>query len=186
MFCGPKEQETCEVEKLGCEGCHYFNDKNKGDFKMRKFEYVNRVLSTGYEMKEPNFNLPVRGTKNSGGYDFFAMEDIILEPNQITYVPTGVKCKMQDDEILILANRSSNPKKKGIILASGINIIDADYYGNEDNDGEISLILQNITSEPVKINKGDKTVQGVFLKYLLTENDNVNNERISGIGSTGK
>ena len=152
----------------------------------RKFEYVERVTSTGYEMKEPNFNLPVRGTKNSGGYDFFAMEDIILEPNKITYVPTGVKCKMQDDEILILANRSSNPKKKGIILASGINIIDADYYGNEDNDGEISLILQNITSEPVKINKGDKTVQGVFLKYLLTENDNVNNERISGIGSTGK
>ena len=65
MFCGPKEQETCEVEKLGCEGCHYFNDKNKEDFKMRNFEYVNRVLSTGYEMKEPNFNLPVRKTKKS-------------------------------------------------------------------------------------------------------------------------
>ena len=152
----------------------------------RKFEYVNRVISTGYEMKEPGYKLPERSTKNSGGYDFFAMEDFILEPNKITYIPTGIKAKMLDDEILVIANRSSNPKKKGIILASGINIIDADYYGNPDNDGEISLILQNITSEPIKVSKGDKTVQGVFIKYLKVDNDNSDAERISGIGSTGK
>lgn len=158
---------------------------NKENY-MRKFEYVNRVLSNGYETLQPNFGLPVRSTKNSGGYDFFAMEDITLEPHKITYVPTGVKCKMLDDEILILANRSSNPKKKGIILASGINIIDADYYGNPDNDGEISLILQNITDEPVIIKKGDKTVQAVFIKYLKTDDDNSEKERVSGIGSTGR
>lgn len=158
---------------------------NKENY-MRKFEYVNRVLSNGYETLQPNFSLPVRSTKNSGGYDFFAMEDITLEPHKITYVPTGVKCKMLDDEILILANRSSNPKKKGIILASGINIIDADYYGNPDNDGEISLILQNITDEPVIIKKGDKTVQAVFIKYLKTDDDNSEKERVSGIGSTGR
>lgn len=152
----------------------------------RKFEYVNRVLSTGYETKEPGFNLPVRSTQNSGGYDFFAMEDVVIQPNEITYIPTGVKAKMLDDEILIIANRSSNPKKKGIILSSGINIIDADYYGNPDNDGEISLILQNITSEPVKICKGDKTVQGVFIKFLKTDDDNSQTKRVSGIGSTGK
>lgn len=158
---------------------------NKENY-MRKFEYVNRFLSNGYETLQPNFSLPVRSTKNSGGYDFFAMEDITLEPHKITYVPTGVKCKMLDDEILILANRSSNPKKKGIILASGINIIDADYYGNPDNDGEISLILQNITDEPVIIKKGDKTVQAVFIKFLKTDDDNSEKERVSGIGSTGR
>lgn len=158
---------------------------NKENY-MREFEYVNRVLSNGYETLQPNFSLPVRSTKNSGGYDFFAMEDITLEPHKITYVPTGVKCKMLDDEILILANRSSNPKKKGIILASGINIIDADYYGNPDNDGEISLILQNITDEPIIIKKGDKTVQAVFIKFLKTDDDNSEKERVSGIGSTGR
>lgn len=152
----------------------------------RVFEYVDRVLSNGYETLQPDFNLPRRSTKSSGGYDFFAMEDIILEPYKITYVPTGVKCKMLDDEILILANRSSNPKKKGIILASGINIIDADYYGNVDNDGEISLILQNLTNEPVTIRKGDKTVQGIFVKFLKTDDDNCEEERVSGIGSTGR
>lgn len=187
MFCTEKEKENCNCEKLGCEGCYYNNDENKEKNDMsRKFEYVNRIISNGVETLTPTFNLPKRSTKNSGGYDFFAMEDFLLEPNKIIYIPTGVKAKMLDDEILIIANRSSNPKKKGIILASGINIIDADYYGNSDNDGEISLILQNITSEPIKISKGDKIVQGVFVKYLKTDNDTSDVERVSGIGSTGK
>ena len=157
---------------------------------MRKFEFVRRYNETRKLINEDGamaqWKLPERSTKNSAGYDFFAIEDFILEPNKITYVPTGVKVKMSDDEMLIIANRSSNPKKKGIILASGINIIDADYYGNSDNDGEISLILQNITSNPIKVSKGDKIVQGVFIKYLKTDNDDSDTERVSGIGSTGK
>lgn len=175
MFCTIKQQEKCEKEKLGCEGCYYFDDNNME----RGFQYVKRI-------ENKDFELPKRSTEKSAGYDFFAMEDIILDPYKITYVPTGVKCKMLDDEMLILANRSSNPKKKGIILASGINIIDADYYGNIDNDGEIFLILQNITNEPVTIKKGDKTVQGVFVKFLKTDDDNSEKERVSGIGSTGR
>lgn len=178
MFCTDKEWKHCNAEKMSCEGCFYNNDENKEKV-TRKFEYVKRI-------KNKDFELPQRSTLKSGGYDFFAMEDVILEPYKITYVPTGVKCKMLDDEILILVNRSSNPKKKGIILTSGINIIDADYYGNVDNDGEISLILQNITNELVKIKKGDKTVQGVFVKFLKTDDDNSEKERVSGIGSTGK
>lgn len=154
---------------------------------MRKFEFVEWFKkSENFGAEGSCTRLPERSTKNSAGYDFFAIEDFILEPNKITYVPTGVKVKMSDDEMLIIANRSSNPKKKGIILASGINIIDADYYGNSDNDGEISLILQNITSNPIKVSKGDKTVQGVFIKYLKTDNDDSDTERVSGIGSTGK
>ena len=154
---------------------------------MRKFEFVEWFKkSENFGAEGSCTRLPERSTKNSAGYDFFAIEDFILEPNKITYVPTGVKVKMSDDEMLIIANRSSNPKKKGIILASGINIIDADYYGNSDNDGEISLILQNITSNPIKVSKGDKIVQGVFIKYLKTDNDDSDTERVSGIGSTGK
>lgn len=143
---------------------------------MRKFEKVKRVEEV---------ELPKRSTAKSGAYDFYAIEDIVLQPNEITYVPTGVKVKMQDDEILILANRSSNPKKKGIVLASGINIIDSDYYNCEENEGEISLILKNITDKPVEIKKGDKTIQGYFTKYLIVDDDNASGIRTSGIGSTG-
>lgn len=153
---------------------------------MRRFEYVNRVTSNGFNTIVPDFPLPKRSTLNSGAYDFFAMEDFTLLPGKITYVATGVKAKMLDDEILILANRSSNPKKKGIILSSGINIIDSDYYGCTENDGEISLIIQNITDNPITIKKGEKTIQGYFTKYLITDNDNANGERKGGFGSTGK
>ena len=153
---------------------------------MRKFEYVNRIISNGFENKVPDFKLPERSTKNSGAYDFYAMEDSIILPGKIEYIPTGVKAKMLDDEILILANRSSNPKKKGYILASGINIIDADYYGCKENDGEISLIIQNITNKPIKICKGEKTIQGYFTKYYITDDDKSENVRIGGFGSTGR
>lgn len=190
MFCGPEEQETCEVEKMGCEGCHYHDDKNKEVFKMRNFEYVNRVLSTGYEMKEPNFNLPKRKTKKSAGYDFECIETITIPPYKLGdkpfMIPTGVKCKMQDDEYLMLVNRSSNPKKKNLVIPNSMGIIDADYYGNPDNDGEMMFAFYNVGTEPVTIEKGYALGQGIFCKYLITDDDNAEGERVGGFGSTNK
>lgn len=145
----------------------------------RKFEYVSRL-------EDKSFDLPKRSTLKSAGYDFFNPEKVILEPNVITYVKTGVKADMLSNEVLILANRSSNPKKKGLILANGIGIIDADYYNNPDNEGEISFAFMNITNEPVTIEKYEKLGQGIFMEFLVTENDQANGERKGGFGSTGK
>ena len=156
----------------------------------RKFEYVNRVVSSGVNSIEPNFNLPKRKTKNSAGYDFECIEDITIEPYKIgdkpTLVPTGVKCKMQDDEFLMLVNRSSNPKKKNLVIPNSLGIIDADYYGNPDNDGEIMFSFYNLGKEPVTIEKGYCIGQGIFQKYYLTEDDNAEGERTGGFGSTSK
>lgn len=103
----------------------------------RKFEYVTRITSTGYEMKNPDFNLPIRKTKCSAGYDFECMETITIQPYKLgdkpTLVPTGVKCKMQDDEYLMLVNRSSNPKKKNLVIPNSIGIIDAKIAGEKNN-----------------------------------------------------
>lgn len=153
---------------------------------MRKFEYVDRVLSTGYEMKEPCFDLPKRATKYSAGYDFFNPERVTIEPNEIKYIKTGVKVKMQDDEVLLLYNRSSNPKKKGIQTANGVGVIDSDYYNNSDNEGEIAFEFENRIDKPVTIEVGEKLGQGIFTKFLLTEDDNITKERKGGFGSTGK
>lgn len=153
---------------------------------MRKFEYVNRMTSTGYEMKEPGFNLPKRSTKHSAGYDFYNPEEVEIQPNQIKYVKTGVKAKFLEDEILVLANRSSNPKKKGLVLANGIGIIDADYYNNVDNEGEIAFAFMNITNEPIVLQPGEKLGQGIFVKYEITDDDNAQAERTGGFGSTNK
>lgn len=149
---------------------------------MVKFEKVKR-------MADLEVKLPERSTLNSAGYDFFALDNINLPAKGLTRVMTGVKCELMPDMILMLANRSSNPSKKGLILANGVGIVDADYYGNEANDGEIGFEFYNMTSEDVVIKKGEKIGQGIILNFLKTEDDYVSNPyktRVGGFGSTGK
>lgn len=149
---------------------------------MRKFEFVKRVLQKEIE----NLKLPERGTKYSAGYDFFNPERVELEPGKIVYVKTGIKSDMNENEMLVLANRSSNPKKKGLILINGIGVIDKDYYNNSDNEGEIAFAFMNITDEKVIIEAGEKLGQGIFIEYKMTDDDAAEGERNGGFGSTGK
>ena len=157
---------------------------------MRKFEYVNRIVSTGYDRKEPDFDLPKRSTSKSAGYDFINPERIEIPPYTLgskpTLVPTGVKVKMQDDEWLMLVNRSSNPKKKNLVIPNSLGVIDADYYGNSDNDGEMMFAFYNLSDTTIVLEKGEKIGQGIFQKYLTTEDDNAEGKRTGGFGSTGK
>ena len=145
-------------------------------------------VAKGFEDK--SINLPVRKTKLSAGYDIEAAEDIVVpafKPGTApTLIPTGIKAYMEDDEVLYLYNRSSNPKKKGLVLANSVGVIDADYYENPDNDGHIMFAFFNFKDEDVEIKKGDAIGQGVFMKYLLVDNDDVTNERTGGFGSTDK
>ena len=145
-------------------------------------------VAKGFEDK--GINLPVRKTKFSAGYDVEAAEDTIIPSfkrgNKPTLIKTGIKAYMADDEVLILANRSSNPGKKGLILANSIGVIDKDYYGNPDNDGHIMFAFYNIKDEDVQIKKGDCIGQAIFQKYMVADNDNAQGERLSGFGSTSK
>ena len=136
--------------------------------KQRGFE-----IAKGWEDK--NINLPERKTKYAAGYDFEAAEDIVVpsfkKGMNPTLISTGIKAYMQDDEMLCIYNRSSNPKKKGLILANSVGIIDKDYYGNPDN---------------ILIKKGECIGQGIFQKYLLTDDDEASGDRTGGFGSTSK
>lgn len=146
---------------------------------MRKFEKVKRVEGIDFE-------LPKRATKHSAGYDFANPERVTIEPNEIKYVKTGVKAQMQEDEVLLLYNRSSNPKKKGLTMANSVGVIDADYYNNPDNEGEIAFAFRNITDKSVTLEVGEKLGQGVFTKFLLVDDDNAEGKRTGGFGSTSK
>ena len=149
--------------------------------KKRGFE-----IAKGFE--EGQINLPVRSTKNSAGYDIEAAEDCIVpafkQGQKPTLIKTGLKAYMQADEMLILANRSSNPGKKGLILANGIGVVDSDYYGNPDNDGHIMFAFYNFKNEDTEIKKGERIGQGIFQKYLIVDNDIAEGERTGGFGST--
>ena len=145
-------------------------------------------VAKGFEDK--GINLPIRKTKYSAGYDIEAAEDVVIPSFKKginpTLIKTGIKAYMQDDEVLYLYNRSSNPKKKGLILANSVGIIDKDYYGNEDNDGHIMFAFYNIKDEDVEIKKGETVGQAVFQKYLVVDNDNAEGMRLGGFGSTNK
>ena len=151
--------------------------------KVRGFE-----IAKGFEDKQ--INLPVRKTTYSAGYDIEAAEDTVIpsfkKGMSPTLIKTGIKAYMQDDEFLALYNRSSNPKKKGLILANSVGIIDKDYYENPDNDGHIMFAFYNIKEEDVVIKKGEAIGQGIFQKFFAIDNDSAEGERVGGFGSTSK
>lgn len=145
---------------------------------MAKFEKVKRI--------EEEIKLPKRSTSCSAGYDFYAIENTHVFSRGVTYVKTGVKVKLADDEFLMLCNRSSNPGKKELVLINGVGIVDADYYGNPDNDGEIAFAFQSLNDTGSFISKGEKIGQGIIMKYIKTEDDIADGARSGGFGSTGE
>lgn len=158
--------------------------------------------------------MPRRGTAASAGYDFVVAEDIVIPPYDIlmeklvdeteyrpltltemaaltkrtevkpTLVSTGVKCFLPKDMYLELSVRSSTPLKHWLIIANSIGIIDADYYNNPDNEGEIFFQMINLSPFPIQLHKGDRIGQGILKTYELVENDMAEGVRQGGFGST--
>ena len=150
--------------------------------KLRGFE-----IAKGWEDK--GIHIPERKTKYSAGYDVEAAEDVVIpsyKPGiKPTLIPTGLKAYCQNDEWYMLVNRSSGPKK-GFVMANSIGVIDADYYGNESNDGHFYFQYFNFQDHDIEVKKGDIIGQVIFQKYLKTDNDNAEGERTGGFGSTNK
>lgn len=146
--------------------------------KIRGFELVS-------QFSDENL-LPKRETAHAAGYDFKAAESLCLAPGEIKLIPTGVKAYMQATEVLYLFDRSSNPRKKGLVMINSVGVIDGDYYGNSVNEGHIFAQMKNITDQPVHIEAGERIAQGVFMPFLLADGDEATGQRTGGFGSTGK
>ena len=94
---------------------------------------------------------------------------------------------MNDDEVFNLYIRSSLGYKYNITLANSVGVIDSDFYNNIDNEGHFKVKLINHGNTEVKINIGDRIAQGIFMKYLIVDDEEeIENERTGGIGSTNK
>lgn len=148
---------------------------------MRKFNIV-----TDYMRKTAgDITLPTRSDVGSAGYDFYSPNDYVCQPNKITKIWTDVKACMEQDEVLLIDIRSSMGGK--FRLANTIGIVDSSYYENPDNDGNIGIFLINTTDKPITIHKGERIAQGVFIKYLTTDDDlPLSDIRTGGFGSSGK
>lgn len=168
--------------------------------KTRGFE-----ICKGFE--DNDITLPIRKTKNSVGYDIEAAEDTVIpsiwktvftnikkflsgntdyETFKPTLVKTGIKSYFGEDEVLILANRSSNPGKKGLLLANSIGVVECDYYGNPENDGHLMYAYYNLFPVDTVIKKHEVIGQAFFQNFLIADDDKATGERLGGFGSTNK
>ena len=129
--------------------------------------------------------LPVRSTSKSAGYDFFLKEDVTILPGEHVLQYTDVKCELARDEVLLLFIRSSVGINKHLTLANGTGVIDADYYNNSNNNGNIGLTLFNYGKEVQTMKKGERIMQGIVVDYKVSENDISTSVRSGGFGSTG-
>lgn len=171
------------------------------------FEFVSRLQNCGNP-------LPSRATSQSAGYDLYVAEAITVPSysklmnalrqvsgagsfslEQVadftknfkirpTLVSTGVKCKLDEGTFLQLNVRSSTPLKHWLVLANGSGIIDADYYNNPENEGEIYLQFINLSPFDIRLQVGDKIGQGIILPYLTISDDAASGARVGGLGST--
>lgn len=132
-----------------------------------------------------DIKLPERSTKSSAGYDFYLPYDLTISPNETVKILTGVRAKMKDNYVLMIFPRSSLGIKYKLTLDNTVAIIDADYY-NALNEGHIMLSMTNHSSEVINLKKGDRFVQGIFVEYGITYDDNADGKRTGGFGSTNK
>lgn len=127
-----------------------------------------------------NATMPERATKGSAGYDISASETVTIQPGEIKLVSTGLAIQMEQDDVMLLIDRSSNPRKRGLILSNSVGVIDHDYFPNE-----FKGMFTNITDKPVTVEADQRIMQAVFVKYGLVDDDNALGQRTGGFGSTG-
>lgn len=189
--------------------------------KVRGFEPVKEeLLKNTYveDDREPvdRVLLPLRGTKTSAGYDFYATKDLIIKPQEKVMFWTDVKAKMPEGEVLLGFIRSSMGIKNDLMMSNTVAVIDSDYYGNEKNDGNIGISIRNMkpaigltgivnefelesgdricmpeiadltVENTVLIRAGERVAQFIFVEFKESENCNSDVERKGGIGSTSK
>lgn len=134
-----------------------------------------------------NIILPKRSTKYSAGYDIFSVCDFKLEPGKIIKMSLGIKVNLDSDKVLLILPRSGIGFKYGIKLLNTIAAIDADFYNNPGNEGDIAIKLMNPGYNGTwEVKAGDAIAQGIIVKYYTTEDDVPGGKRIGGTGSTSK
>lgn len=147
---------------------------------MNKFEYVS--------WSDKDFDLPTRSTKNSAGYDFHSPKMFLVKPGESVEISLEVKVQINSGEFLMIVPRSSLGFKNGnhITITNTVGVIDQDYYNNTQNEGEIRARLHNFGDKDFVVYRNDKLLQGIFVKFDLTEDDLAEGERTGGFGSTGR
>jgi dUTP pyrophosphatase len=144
-------------------------------------------MEVGITRIREDVTLPEYKTEGAACFDIACADETEIGPGETKYLSTGLVVQTPPGHALIMAPRSSIGKS-GIALPNSFGIFDEDYCGPED---ELKIIAKNVTDKVVKIEKGQRLVQGYFMKVdhvtwkELKVSEIKQNSR-GGIGSTGK
>jgi dUTP pyrophosphatase len=144
------------------------------------------MLSTAIRRLRPDIELPRYQTPGAAGFDLAASEDVLVQPGQVVLVPTGLVIQAPPGHFLAIVARSSTPMKRGLMVANGVGIVDEDYCGPAD---EVKIEVVNFTQQPVKVSRGDRLAQGLFIPVVRAEWREADGElregSRGGFGATG-
>ena len=130
--------------------------------------------------------LPAYGTDEAAGFDLASAHDMTIGAREIALVRTGLVIEVPSGHCLAIFARSSTPLKRGLIVANGVGIVDADYNGPED---EVMVQVLNITDQPVGVRRGDRLAQGIILpapRIRWQEVTELREVTRGGFGATGR
>lgn len=151
---------------------------------VQQFDYDWIETVKNFDSPYDRIKLPRRATTGSAGYDFFSPLTFDLKPGETIKFPTGIRVKIDDGWVLMLFPRSGLGFKYRLQLDNTVGIIDSDYF-NAKNEGHMFVKLTNCGNKPLHIDEGDAFMQGVFVPYGITVDDDSDGIRTGGFGSTG-
>lgn len=161
-------------------------------YKVSEWEWSKRqpeeISATSWLDRYQTISIPQRQTRLSAGYDFKAPFNFVLGPDEAITIPTGIKVELEAGQFLMMLPRSGMGFKYFFRLANTVGVIDADYYGNPENEGHIFIKIRNEGNKTLSISKGDGVAQGIILLHDIVDGDSyeTGEDRVGGFGSTGK
>lgn len=129
--------------------------------------------------------LPAYQTSGAAALDLYSRIDIDVQPHELTLIPLNVVINIPEGHVGLLFARSSLPKKKGLMVANSVGVIDSDFCGDED---EIGLAVYNFTNEVTHVEKGERLAQFMILpidRVAITQVDKMEAKTRGGFGTTG-
>ncbi|WP_312649531.1 deoxyuridine 5'-triphosphate nucleotidohydrolase [Aminipila sp.] len=129
--------------------------------------------------------LPKRATAGSAGYDFYTPVEIKLSAGETIKIPTGIRAEISEGWVLMCFPRSGLGFKYRMQLDNTVGIIDADYFGAE-NEGHIMIKITNDSNEDknLVVEAGKGFAQGILVPFGITVDDESTEVRVGGFGST--
>lgn len=142
-------------------------------------------MKVDIKLIDPTLPLPSYQTGGAVAFDLYSRIEMEVKPRSLEFIPLNVVIKIPEGYALVIASRSSTPRKKGLFLSNGVGVIDQDFCGDEN---EIQYLCYNFTDDVVKIERGERIAQGMFVKIDkadLNQVEKMSAENRGSYGSTG-